>query len=85
MFIFVIEQDIWVTRSNGLLKSRSIARGLSTSICNAFTVDYAGLQEQTKLAQNFMKVYNNKQQKYVASSYGASFTYIFNSSNYCYL
>jgi hypothetical protein len=59
--------------------------GLSTSICNAFTVDYAGLQEQTKLAQNFMKVYNNKQQKYVASSYGASFTYIFNSSNYCYL
>jgi hypothetical protein len=60
--------------------------GLSTSICNAFTVNYADLQEQTKLVQNFVKkVYNNKQQKSVASSYGASFTYIFNSSNYCYL
>jgi hypothetical protein len=27
MFIFAIEQDIWVMRSNKLLKSRSIARG----------------------------------------------------------
>jgi hypothetical protein len=27
MFIFAIEQDIWVTRSNGLLKSPSIVRG----------------------------------------------------------
>jgi predicted metallopeptidase len=32
MFIFVIEQDIWVMRSNGILKSRSIARGYQTSM-----------------------------------------------------
>jgi hypothetical protein len=34
MFIFAIEQDICVMRSNGLLKSHNIAWGLSTSFSN---------------------------------------------------
>jgi hypothetical protein len=34
MFIFSIEQDIWVTRSNMLLKSHSIARGYQIVLQN---------------------------------------------------